>query len=243
MRHGANMVSFRTALFAASVASLFPSWANAQGPAGGAEGPPLVIRARESGNEWSDRIDFAFGVAATSNYISDGLTQSADGPALQGYGEISSGIFYSGIWMSSVELDGDSIEFDLYAGVRGEIGGLALDLSYYRYLYDESGDCCGEWIGKADIALGEKLTLNTRLEIDPQAVVVHGVIGATVAITDSWEFTAAFQENFDTDFSDWNAGATWSMTDQLSMDLRYYGSDAHNDRLVATLAWDFSTAE
>ncbi len=235
------MVSFRSAVFA--ILMVCPSFAHAQGPAGAAEGPAVVINAPEPGNEWSDRIDFALGVAATSNYMSDGFTQSDEGPALQAYGEISSGIFYSGIWMSGVELDGDRIEFDLYAGIRGELGGIALDLSYYRYLYDESGDCCGEWIGKADIALGEKLTLNTEVDFDPQAVVIQGTIGATLAATDEWEVSGAIQENFDTGFSDWNAGVTWSMTDQLSMDLRYYGSDAHNDRIVATLAWDFSTAE
>ena len=235
------MVSFRSAIFA--VLAVCPSIAHAQGPSGAAEEPPLVIKAPEAGNGWSDRIDFAFGAAATSNYVSDGFTQSGDGPALQAYGEISSGIFYSGIWMSSVELDGDNIEFDLYAGIRGEMGGIALDLSYYRYLYDESGDCCGEWIGKADIALGEKLTLNTEVDLDPQAAVIQATVGATLAVTDEWEFSGAIQENFDTRFADWNAGGTWSMTDQLSMDLRYYGSDADNDRFVATLAWDFSTAE
>ena len=142
--------------------------------------------------------------------------------------------------MSSVELDGDSIEFDLYAGVRGEIGGLALDLSYYRYLYDESGDCCGEWIGKADIALGEKLTLNTRLEIDPQAVVVHGVIGATVRQLPISGIHGSLPGKLRHGLFRLECRRDLVMTDQLSMDLRYYGSDAHNDRLVATLAWDFS---
>ncbi len=237
------MACLRSSVAAVLLAQLPPQFAHAQDPGTAAEEPPRIVTAAEPVNDWPDRIDFAFGAAATTNYVSDGFAQSGDGPAVQGYGEISSGIFYSGIWMSSVELDGDSIEFDLYAGVRGEIGGVALDLAYYRYLYDESGDCCGEWIAKADFTLNEKLTLNTELDLDPQAVVIQGTMGATYSVSDNWEFSAAFQDNFDTNFSDWNAGATWSMTDQLSMDLRWYGSDANNDRLVATLAWDFSTAE
>ncbi|MCU0789555.1 MAG: TorF family putative porin [Nitratireductor sp.] len=205
--------------------------------------PPEIISAPEPENSYSDRIDVSFGVALTSNYMSDGITQTENGPAVQGYVEVSSGIFYSGIWLSNVKLDADRLETDLYAGIRGEMGGIDLDLSYYRYLYDDSGDCCGEWIGKADIPLGEKLTLNTRMDIDPQSVRVQATGGLTWEVSDDWEFSAAVQKSFDGSETDWNAGLTWSMTEEVSFDLRYYDSAIDDARFVATMAWDYSTGE
>jgi uncharacterized protein (TIGR02001 family) len=48
-----------------------------------------------------------YGVAVTSNYISDGVTQSNDNPALQGYVEGSYGLFYGGVWASTVDFADD----------------------------------------------------------------------------------------------------------------------------------------
>ena len=64
----------------------------------------------------------------------------------------SYGIFYAGVWASTV--DGESVdidpddrfEFDLSAGIRPTFGDLWLDLNYTRYIYDNSGDCCGDII-------------------------------------------------------------------------------------------------
>src|SRR5690606_36714090 len=59
-------------------------------------------------------IEVAFGVTATTRYISRGVAQST-GPAIQGYIEPSYCIFYSGVWASIVDL-GTSFcaEIDLY---------------------------------------------------------------------------------------------------------------------------------
>ena len=70
------------------------------------------------------RFDVAFGVTATSDYISRGYTQS-DGPAIQPWVELDYGMFYAGYWGSNVSpalLSGASWEHDLSIGLRPEVG-------------------------------------------------------------------------------------------------------------------------
>ena len=216
-----------------------PAWAQ-----GSQQAPDVVEAPLEKPEPWSQRIDIAFGAALTSNYISDGITQTRNGPAGQFYFEAQSGFFYSGIWTSNVSLGDDNQEVDLYAGIRGTAVGVDLDLAYFRYLYfEDTGNCCGEWVAKADIPLGGPVTLNTRADYDPQADAAQATLGVTVEFSDKLEFTAAIQESFATNIADWNAGFTWSMTDTLSLDLRLYDSQIDDARFVVALAYDFSTGE
>ena len=48
-----------------------------------------------------------YGLAITSNYIDKATTQSHDNPAVQGYVEGSLGMFYGGVWASTVDFPGD----------------------------------------------------------------------------------------------------------------------------------------
>ncbi len=90
---------------------------------------------------------FTANIALTSDYTFRGISQSDEGPAVQGgfdytYGATDSlpvGL-YAGIWASNVDFnDGDeaSIETDLYAGVQGSIAPIASDWKlgaiYYAY--------------------------------------------------------------------------------------------------------------
>jgi uncharacterized protein (TIGR02001 family) len=92
-------------------------------------------------------LSFSGGMTVTSNYMSRGVTQSMDRPALQFWGEVENMGFYAGVWASSVRLGTDRAEIDLYAGYRFSVGAASFDVGYVRYLYDRSGDCCGEVYG------------------------------------------------------------------------------------------------
>ncbi|MCB1459939.1 MAG: TorF family putative porin [Nitratireductor sp.] len=198
--------------------------------------------------QFSTRIDLSWGVALTSNYMSNGITQSDDRPAAQGYVELSSGIVYTSLWMSSVRLgddiDGyDNVEFDLAWGIRPELGPLAFDIGYYRYLYDRTGNCCGEWIATADWKLTDGLTLKGGVKYDPAS---HGRLakaGFELGFAEKFSVSAEYQENLVDHVNDWNAGLGYQLSDTLSLDLRYHDSEVSDPRYVATLAWDFSTAE
>ena len=49
--------------------------------------------------------ELSYGAAVTSNYIDKGTAQSDGKPAVQGYVEGAYGIFYGGVWSSTVDID------------------------------------------------------------------------------------------------------------------------------------------
>lgn len=90
---------------------------------------------------------FTANVAMTSDYVFRGLSQSDEGPAIQGgfdysYNNEADAFpgFYAGVWGSNVDFnDGDeaSIEIDVYAGLQGTISQFGTDWKlggiYYAY--------------------------------------------------------------------------------------------------------------
>ena len=85
--------------------------------------------------------EFSANVALTSNYVFRGITQTADGPALQGGFDYShdSGI-YAGVWGSNVSGYGpdNSMEIDMYLGWGTNFSGFDIDLGYLRYQYPQT---------------------------------------------------------------------------------------------------------
>ncbi len=200
--------------------------------------------AREKEEEaYDSSVEFSWGAAVTSNYVSSGLTQSDDKPAFQAWGEMQSGIVYAGVWLSTVKLDPDNWEFDLSWGIRPTIGALSLDISYVRYVYDATGNCCGEWIAAADYEVNEKLMLNSAFDWDPQSDGRTATAGLTLSLLEKLEFSAEIERDLVTYENDWDAGFTWSFSDNLSLDLRYYDAEFADPRYVATVAWQGSTSE
>lgn len=89
---------------------------------------------------------FSANVGFVSEYFFRGLSQSDDGPAVQGgfdYElELSKPVsLYLGVWGSNVDFndgnDGATLETDVYGGLTGEIGktGVSWDLGFIYYAY------------------------------------------------------------------------------------------------------------
>jgi len=199
--------------------------------------------------EIASQFDIAFGAAVTSRYISRGVDQS-DGPAFQAYVEPSYGIFYAGVWVSSVDgsfvgIDpNDDFEIDFYAGIRPEFGNLALDLGYARYVYDASGNCCGEFYAKGTYTFTEQFSAGGELYFDPDADTVYGVANAAVVLPYDVTLSAAVGTWLDdsSDDVDWNIGLSYTIDDTFTIDGRYHDSDnpANHGRFVVTLSVDTS---
>lgn len=180
------------------------------------------------------------GTTITSDYVSSGESLSDGDPALQPYVEVelSSG-FYGGLWLSNISPGPDDIEFDLYAGYRGAAGKFSYDLSYVRYLYDSSGDCCGEAIVGVDYAVTDALSLGTELVAD-----LEGGGSATLRfetylpydLTISGEYTWNNEEYGDGE--DWNLGLGKSLTDTVSVDARYHEATGGDAIYTVSLSWD-----
>lgn len=198
-----------------------------------------------------DRLDFAYGLTITSNYISDGATQSDDKPALQGYVEGVYGLFYGGLWASTVSFPGDPVlgddnmEIDAYVGVRPTVGDFDLDLSYYRYFYDRSGDCCGEFVLKAGYPMDDLGAVGVEFDYDPEAGTtwLEGTVG--LLMLDQFEVGGSVGTDFGTadwgerDKVAWDAGISKGLGKLATVDLRYHDSNYDPGRVVLSMDLDF----
>lgn len=178
------------------------------------------------------------GLAVTSDYISSGLTNSDHKPALQGYVEFDASGFYGGVWVSSVAGFGDNVELDLYLGYRNELAsGLSYDLSYYRYVYDNSGDCCGEIILALGLPVGDSLTISPELAWDPETDATSGSVTIDVALGDN--FGLALEAGSIKDAQDYyRVGASYTLGELTTLDLSYHDSDVDDGRVALTLSYD-----
>jgi uncharacterized protein (TIGR02001 family) len=185
-----------------------------------------------SQEEIQGAIDLAFGVAATSNYISRGVTQSDDNPAFQAYIEASYGIFYAGVSGSTVDFGDDNKgEFDLSAGIRPEFGRLALDIGYVRYLYTADGDCCGEAYAKADFAATDAFTVGGEVFQDFTARTTYLRAKASYGLPKDFEVSGGFGTFVQFKQRDWDVGVSKTFADTAKIDVRYYG---YNDDVETT---------
>jgi uncharacterized protein (TIGR02001 family) len=200
--------------------------------------------------------ELSYGVALTSNYIDQGVTQSDDKPAIQGYGEVAVGLFYGGVWASTVDFgEGteDNVEFDLYAGIRPSFGDLSLDLNYTRFIYDDTGDYGGEFALIATHPLSDIGEVAGAIyygqppeeEGDPDDQYTWGEIAMAFPFAEVWSAGGTIGADFGThDLPDgdkyaWDLGVSRYIGDYVTLDVRYYDSNYDEDTFVASIAADF----
>lgn len=196
-------------------------------------------------------FDIAFGIALTSDYVSRGITNSANDPAIQGYIEPSIelpnlGTAYLNIWSSNVNYgEGfEGAEIDVAAGIRPEFGPLSLDFGYVHYFYapeDVSPDY-GEIFAKADYNFQDKVTFGARVFFAPDynqsgntGTFVAG--GVRVPLPHDFSVYGGIGYQF---FEDpaafeqlaWMAGVSYSWK-SLTVDVRYWDTDLTDDECVA----------
>lgn len=196
------------------------------------------------------RPELSYGIGVTSNYIHKGSTQSNDNPALQGYVEGSAGMFYGGVWASTVDFPGgeelgrDRVEFDIYAGIRKTFDLLTIDASYYRYLYDRSGDCCGEFKLAASYPMADLGSLGAELDYDPSGQTKWGKLGAEIYFADVWTVGGAVGTDFNSeDLGErkvaYDVGVNRTLGDNANVDLRYFDSNFDPGHVVVSIGMDF----
>lgn len=100
------------------------------------------LHAREAQTEHS----FSGNLSLTSDYRYRGISQTRLQPALQGGADYTHGPsgLYAGTWLSTIKWTGDAggggdIEWDLYAGKRGQAGAIGYDVGVLGYVYPANG--------------------------------------------------------------------------------------------------------
>ena len=93
------------------------------------------------------RCALSANVALATEYVFRGISQTAEGPAIQGGFDATCGIFYAGVWASNLDFgegfagdDVANIEIDWYAGIKPKTGPIAWDLGIIYYTYPNSLD-------------------------------------------------------------------------------------------------------
>ncbi|WP_169516681.1 TorF family putative porin [Kaistia adipata] len=190
-------------------------------------------------------FDISIGVTATTNYVSRGITNSGNDPAIQGYIEPSLGPLYVNFWSSNVDFgEGFSgAEIDAAFGVRPEFGPLKLDLGYVHYFYapESVSPDYGELYIKADYEVEKLFTVAGRVFFAPDfnqsgdtATFVAG--GVKVPLPHDFSLYGGVGYQF---FEDpnafeqltWTAGLSYSWK-SLTFDARYWDTDLNDDECV-----------
>lgn len=97
-----------------------------------------------------ERCKHSANVALTTEYVFRGFSQTAEGPAVQGGYDLTCGIFYAGVWASSLDFAGSSdvtgapldasIEMDWYLGIKPVTGKITWDIGVIYYSYPNASN-------------------------------------------------------------------------------------------------------
>lgn len=206
--------------------------------------PPEPTVELTAPSKWE--FDVAFGIAGTTNYVSRGITNSGNNPAIQGYIEPSLGPLYVSVWSSNVDFGPDFVgaEIDAGAGIRPEIGPLKADLGYVHYFYapESVSPDYGEMYAKIDYNVMDLFTVGGRLFFAPDfnqsgktATFVAG--GIEVPLPHDFSILAGVGYQFfeDPDAYEqltWTAAVSYTWQ-SLTFGLQYWDTDLSENACIA----------
>ncbi|MBX3482841.1 TorF family putative porin [Phenylobacterium sp.] len=187
-----------------------------------------------------EKPSVAFNAGAASDYVFRGVSQTDRDPQVYAGADVSLGAGYAGVWVSNVDFgNGTDAEFDLYAGVQPQVGAVTLDLGvlYYGYVDQPAGSHEDYWEFKAtgSMPLGPA-TLGAGVFWSPENFgktgdAVYYEANAAVTIPQTRVSVSAALGRQEVrgpdDYTTWNVGVGYALTDNVSLDLRYHDTDAH----------------
>lgn len=208
--------------------------------AGVCGGLALSIAAGAIRAEAQEKPSFAFNLGANTDYVFRGVSQTDGDPSVFGGADAAFGIGYAGVWASNVDFgDGTDFEYDLYAGVKPQAGPVTFDLGviYYGYAGSPSGSDQDYWEGKVAASMpAGPATLGAAVYYSPDFFggtgdALYYEASAAVAIPET-KFTVSGalgrqQVEGPADYTTWNVGVGYQLTDHVGFDVRYVDTDEH----------------
>lgn len=213
-----------------------------------AAGSGSVVSAAEPAGDGLIPGRFSGNVALTSDYLVRGVSQSNNGPAIQGGFDWDTGAgFHFGAWGSSLNFkDGGeaTTEIDWSGGYAGSFGDLlSYDVGAFYYWYPGAPGALSydfwEVYGKASHKFG-RVTVLAGVAYSPDMFGGTGPstylrTGLNVHITDKLTVSANAGHSFLAqsnptpayfpDYWDWNAGAVLEVNNWFTVDVRYYDTN------------------
>jgi uncharacterized protein (TIGR02001 family) len=185
--------------------------------------------------------DVTGNVALTSDYVFRGVSQTSENPAISAGVDATFGSFYAGGWASNVDFGDDTdAEVDVYGGWRSELSGWTVDLGGVAYLYTGQPDsadydyvelkaAASRAVGPATLGVAAYWSPDFFGASEDEATYVEANAAFTPA--DRWTVSAAVGRQWvssDLDYTTWNAGVAFALTDHLALDVRYHDTDQHD---------------
>ncbi len=177
--------------------------------------------------DWSS-FDIAFGAAITSNYVDAGISQSANGPAVQAYIEKTFGMAYAGLWASTVRFEDEGdVEMKIYAGTRPEWGVFEFDFGIsYTFYPGGLDDPEFELAAAVEWEPLEWLTIEKEVSWSPGENEWEFEGEAEIALGNGFALFggvgyALFSEIDETDYLFWSVGGSWTYADTLTLAVYY----------------------
>jgi len=135
-----------------------------------------------------ERCKHSANVALTTEYVFRGISQTKEGPAIQGGYDLTCGIFYAGVWASNLDWGGTglfgipgnsvaNIEMDWYLGIKPVTGHITWDLGIIYYSYPNSAKLGLDALGAVDRRDYNYLELKVGASTE---IWKDGTIGVTV---------------------------------------------------------------
>jgi uncharacterized protein (TIGR02001 family) len=222
------------------------------------------------------RCTFSANAALTTDYVFRGFSQTSQGPAVQGGFDATCGMFYAGVWASSLDWGPDnngqtaaSIEMDWYGGVKFNTGKVAWDLGIIYYSYPNASNALatspigrdpnyvelkvgasGEiWKGGT---LGGTVYFSPDYQYETGNVwtlegtfsqtlpTIFGRITPTFSALIGYQFSddkkTLYTNNItqdDKNYTYWNAGLTFALDKNWSLDVRYWDTNINSSSSTA----------
>jgi len=205
----------------------------------------------------SEVFDFSFNVGAATDYVFRGISQTDENyQVFAGVDTTLWGVGYAGAWISNVDF-GDSTkgEFDLYAGVKPQVGPVSLDLGvlYYGYMNAPSGSNLDyvEWKIAGSVPVGPATVGAAVYWSDDFAGTGNATyveLNGSVPVAEKVSISGAVGRqdvDYNGDYSTWNLGVSYALNDIVGFDLRYHDTDKHkfgdlyDSRVVLSLKASF----
>jgi uncharacterized protein (TIGR02001 family) len=200
-------------------------------------------------------VDVAWNVGAATDYVFRGYSQTMENPQVFGGVDLTSGIFYGGVWASNVDFgDETDAEVDIYAGVTPTLGPVSTNFGviYYGYV---NAPAAAEYdyveLKAAGSIPAGPATIGAAVYYSPEFFGETGAawyteLNGAYSPTDKVSLSGAFGHQdveLAGDYNTWNLGAAYAITDMISADLRYHDTDLDDaicadvcgERVVLTL--------
>lgn len=216
--------------------------------------------------------DVAFNMGLATDYVFRGIDQTTGFSEGQAFGgaDVTAGSFYAGVWASNTGPHAAQFfEYDLYAGWKPTLGPVALDLGVIYYGYTDTDDTFGDEselstyelkaagsVVTGGVTWGAAVYWTPNFSGDADGLYDNGGFyyeaNAAYTFENSATLSGAFGavevDDYVIDsYTTWNVGVTYPITENVSLDGRYIGSDddatlgfgGNGDTLVGTLKLTF----